>query len=184
FRKLDVGAVGSDVLRLEQILQASGFSPGRVDTVYPAQTRSALAQWQAAHNYPGAAPQTNQTVNVALQQSTGYKLGAQTAAGATIAPAGRAAALRTGSEPKMQGSMEAVMHRPMSNVVPVSVRADPATPTLTIQAISSVTPKGSAASFVVQSDSATHPAVNFTVSLGGTAGPNDVITPSGAFTLA
>ena len=184
FRKLDVGAVGSDVLQLEQILQASGFSPGRVDTVYTAQTRFALAQWQAAHNYPGAAPQTNQTVNVALQQSTGYKLGAQTAAGATIAPTVRAAALRTGSEPKMQGSMEAVMHRPMSNVVPVSVRADPATPTLTIQAISSVTPKGSAASFVVQSDSATHPAVNFTVSLGGTAGPNDVITPSGAFTLA
>ena len=77
FRKLDVGAVGSDVLQLEQILQASGFSPGRVDTVYTAQTRFALAQWQAAHNYPGAAPQTNQTVNVALQQSTGYKLGAR-----------------------------------------------------------------------------------------------------------
>jgi multidrug efflux pump subunit AcrA (membrane-fusion protein) len=86
FRKLDVGAEGSDVLQLEQILKDAGYSPGTVDQLYTVQTSFALAQWQAAHGYPGATPQTSQTVNVALQQGTGYELGTQTSAGLTIGP--------------------------------------------------------------------------------------------------
>ena len=86
FRKLDVGAEGTDVRQLEQILQDAGYSPGAVDQLYTVQTSFALAQWQAAHLYPGATPQTTQTVNVALQQGAGYELGAETSAGLTIGP--------------------------------------------------------------------------------------------------
>ena len=39
--------------------QAAGYSPGTVDELYTEQTRFALAQWQADHNYPGATPQTS-----------------------------------------------------------------------------------------------------------------------------
>jgi len=184
FRKLDVGAQGSDVLQLEQILAAAGFSPGRVDTVYTNQTRFAVAQWQAAHNYPGAAPQTDQTVNVSLQQGSGYKLGAETSAGATIGPPApvRPAAFRARGS-GVQSAVPAVLRTPARAAVPVDDVQAQAVPTLTIQAISAVTAKGSPAGFVVQADTATHASVDFTVSLGGTAGPNDVITPVGSFTL-
>ena len=193
FRKLDVGAQGSDVLQLEQVLEAAGFSPGRVDTVYTTQTRFALAQWQAAHDYPGAAPQTTQSVNVALQQGSGYKLGAENSVGATIGPPApaRSAALGTSDPSRLQSSTNAVMRRPIEAAVPIvahsavpaSVRGAPPSTTLTIQAVSAVTAKGTAASFVVQANPATHPSLQFTVSLGGTAGANDVVTPSGPFTL-
>src|SRR4029453_37029 len=58
FRKLDVGATGPDVVQLEIILRDAGYSPGKVDTLYTEQTRAALAQWQAAHLYPGDNPTT------------------------------------------------------------------------------------------------------------------------------
>ena len=193
FRKLDVGAQGSDVLQLEQVLQAAGFSPGKVDTVYTTQTRFALAQWQAAHDYPGAAPQTSQSVNVALQQGSGYKLGAETSAGATIGPPApaRPAAFGTPDPSRLQSSTNAVMRRPVDAAVPIaarssvpaSVRGAPPSTTLTIQAVAAVTAKGTAASFVVQANPSTHPSLQFTVSLGGTAGANDVVTPGGPFTL-
>ncbi len=86
FRRLDVGAEGADVEQLEATLQAAGYSPGTVDEKYTEQTRFALAQWQAAHKYPGAAPSTSEAVQVALVQGAGYKLGDQTSAGLTIGP--------------------------------------------------------------------------------------------------
>ena len=86
FRKLDVGSTGVDVVQLEQILKASGFSPGKVDQLYTEQTRSALAQWQAAHLYPGDNPTTKQTVTVSLGQGAGYTIGKQSSAAATIGP--------------------------------------------------------------------------------------------------
>ena len=86
FRKLDVGATGVDVTQLEQILQDSGYAPGNVDRLYTEQTRSALAQWQAAHQYPGTNSTTAQTVTVALQQGTGYEVGERSSAAATIGP--------------------------------------------------------------------------------------------------
>jgi hypothetical protein len=86
FRKLDVGATGVDVTQLEQILQSTGYSPGKVDQLYTEQTRSALAQWQAAHQYPGDNPSTKQTVTVSLGQGAGYTIGKQSSAAATIGP--------------------------------------------------------------------------------------------------
>jgi len=86
FRKLDVGATGVDVTQLETILQSEGFSPGKIDQLFTEQTRGALAQWQAAHLYPGDNPSTKQTVTVLLQPGTGYKVGEQSSAAATIGP--------------------------------------------------------------------------------------------------
>jgi len=86
FRKLDVGASGADVLQLEQILQAAGYSPGTVDQRYTEQTRAALAQWQGAHGYPSSSPQGEQSMTVALQQGTGYKIGKRSSAGVVIGP--------------------------------------------------------------------------------------------------
>ena len=86
FRKLDVGSTGVDVAQLEQILQTTGYSPGKVDQLYTEQTRAALAQWQAAHSYPGDNPTTKQTLTVSLGQGAGYTIGKQSSAAATIGP--------------------------------------------------------------------------------------------------
>ncbi len=167
FRKLDVGAEGTDVQQLEQILKDAGYSPGTVDQLYTVQTSFALAQWQAAHNYPGATPQTTQTVNVALQQGAGYELGAQTSAGLTIGPpptAHTAAAI---------GPMRAAP----------AVVGPLAGPTLTIVSTSSVVNKPAPATFVVNASFTSATPITFNVSLGGTATSNDVIFPVGSFTL-
>ncbi len=97
FRKLDVGASGVDVLQLEQILQASGYSPGAVDQAYTEQTRAALGQWQAAHGYPGGAPQTEQSMTVSLSPGNGYKIGPRSSAGVIIRPRAKAASSANGS---------------------------------------------------------------------------------------
>jgi hypothetical protein len=86
FRKLDVGATGADVVQLEIILRDAGYSPGKVDQLFTEQTRAALAQWQAAHLYPGDNPATEQTVTVVLQPGNGYKIGERSSAAATIGP--------------------------------------------------------------------------------------------------
>src|SRR5579871_3487101 len=86
FRPLDVGDSGPDVLQLNQILFADGYSPGTVGPQYTEQTRFALAQWQAAHGYPGAAPQKPETVTVSLAQSGAYKVGPKGTAAVTIGP--------------------------------------------------------------------------------------------------
>ena len=159
FRKLDVGAEGSDVLQLKSILAAAGFQPGPADARYTEQTRFALGQWQAAKGYPGASPSTSQTVNVSLQQGSGYQLGPQTSAGLTIGPPpARNAAVRTDPPP-------------------------PPPPTLTIVSTSTVVNKGAPASFVVSADKAPDANIHFTVGLSGTGYPGGVIAPSGPFTL-
>lgn len=174
FRRLDVGAEGVDVAQLEATLRAAGYSPGTVDQRYTEQTRFALAQWQAAHSYPGAAPSTSQAVQVSLQQGAGYQLGEQTSAGLTIEapPVARAAA----TDGKTVATNAAF--RATGDVGPA------ATPTLTIVSTASVVNKGQPATFVVNATPATHPAASFTVSLSGTANSNDVIAPAGPFTIA
>ena len=87
FRPLALGDTGPDVLELKQILAAAGDYPGSVtDNQFTQQTQFALAQWQAQHNYPNSTPATAETVNVALQQGSGYQIGAQSSAGLTIGP--------------------------------------------------------------------------------------------------
>ena len=141
FRRLDVGAEGQDVFQLKATLAAAGYSPGVVDTKFTDQTRFALAQWQAAHGYPGAAPSVNQSVNVALQQGSGYKLGDQTSAGLTITPPpARAAVERIGNVAGEPGSgiVLATAHRGAGDV-----RAQAcATPTLSIQSTATQVAKG------------------------------------------
>jgi multidrug efflux pump subunit AcrA (membrane-fusion protein) len=155
FRKLDVGAEGSDVLQLKTILAAAGFQPGPADTRYTEQTRFALGQWQAAQGYPGASPSTSQTVNVSLQQGAGYQLGAQTSAGLTIGPPpARKAAMRTG----------------------VGVQA---LPVISIGASTTTVNRGSFATFTVVSDIPVPADVSVKIAIGGTISTSDLI-PAGS----
>ena len=86
YRALDVGSEGADVLQLEEILEAAGYSPGVVDTVYTESTRLALGSWQAFYGYPGSSPESNETITVSLSPGTGYSLGPQGSAAAVIGP--------------------------------------------------------------------------------------------------
>jgi hypothetical protein len=184
FRRLDVGAQGADVEQLKQTLAAAGYSPGPIDQRYTEQTRFALAQWQAAHGYPGSAPSVNQSVNVSLQSGSGYKLGDQTSAGLTISPppASTAAFHRAASTTTSATASAA------PRVVTVAARAGvhaatcSGTPVLTIQSTATQVAKGSAAAYVVSADCTPTATVSFTVSV--TAGASAVIVPSGPFTLA
>ena len=168
YRSLDVGAEGPDVRQLEQILAAAGYSPGSVDTLYTEQTRFALAQWQAAREYPGASAQTAKTVTVSLQPSaSGYTVGPQNTAAVTIGPelgapqgaVGRAR--RTQTSPRQSGAL----------------------PRLSIRAVSSRTVEGTPASFVVEVDTDTTSPIEFTIEVGGNATPDDVIAPLGNITI-
>jgi len=180
FRRLDVGAEGEDVFQLKATLAAAGYSPGVVDSRFTDQTRFALAQWQAAHGYPGAAPSVNQSVNVSLQQGSGYKLGDQTSAGLTITPPpARAAAAHIGSATSAAGAsivLAAARRAPAGDVQAQAC----ATPTLSISSTSTQVAKGGVASFVVNADCA--PAANTSFTLSVTAGGSAVIAP-GTFTL-
>jgi multidrug efflux pump subunit AcrA (membrane-fusion protein) len=173
FRRLDVGAEGVDVAQLEATLKAAGYSPGTVDQRYTEQTRFALAQWQAAHAYPGAAPSTSQAVQVSLQQGAGYQLGDQTSAGLTIGPPPLARAAATSG----RAVASTALLRSTGDVDATAVT------TLTIASAAGVVNKGTPATFVVNASPTTHPAVSFTVSLSGTADANDVIAPAGPFTI-
>lgn len=181
FRRLDVGAQGEDVLQLKAVLAAAGYSPGVVDRRYTEQTRFALAQWQAAHGYPGAAPSVNQSVNVALQQGSGYKLGDQTSAGLTITPPPVRTASATRGDATVGTSAGA------RRVVTVAARRDGAralacSPTLSIQSASSQVGRGGIANFVVSADCAPEVDTAFTVVV--TAGSSAVNLPTGPFHLA
>ena len=188
FRRLDVGAEGQDVFQLKATLAAAGYSPGVVDTKFTDQTRFALAQWQAAHGYPGAAPSVNQSVNVSLQQGSGYKLGDQTSAGLTITPPpARAAAAHLGATTTAVGARTVLAaSRARTPAARARGAADDvqalacATPTLTIQSTSTQVAKGGAAAFVVSADCAPTASTSFTLSV--TAGGSAVIAP-GTFTL-
>jgi len=109
FRPLDVGDTGQDVRQLDEILAGAGYYPGAVSSLYTTQTQFALAQWQAAHGYPGAAPDNPETVTVSLQPSTAYKVGAQNTAGVVIGPPA--------------GATEVAAHTPARDAAPSAVLA-------------------------------------------------------------
>ncbi|MFN8025983.1 MAG: Calx-beta domain-containing protein [Acidimicrobiia bacterium] len=177
FRRLDVGAEGEDVTQLKAVLAAAGYSPGVVDSRYTEQTRFALAQWQAAHGYPGAAPSVNQSVNVSLQQGSGYKLGDTTSAGLTITPPPvRAAVARIG-----QATSDAGRQARLTAVRRDDVQAACATPAFSIQASAPQVNKGSLALFVVSASCAPDVATPFTVSI--TQG-SSAVNPPGALSMA
>jgi multidrug efflux pump subunit AcrA (membrane-fusion protein) len=162
FRDLDVGSRGPDVKQLEAVLEGAGFHPGPVDGLYSEQTRFALAQWQAAHGYPGAAPEHPETVTVSLGQGGGYKVGPQSAAGLTIgagAPA-RAKATRTAAHDE-----------------PTFRLASTGNPLFTIRAVNAVTAEGSVAAFDISADDTPTAATEIALSSGGSASADDVVAP-------
>jgi len=189
FRTLDVGATGEDVRQLDQILATAGYSPGPIGTVYTDQTRFALAQWQAAHGYPGAAPNKRQTVTVSLSPSGGYKVGPQSTAAVVIGPAasGTPSASPTATAgPAHVGAL--VPYQPgalRGELVSASSGLDAASgdPVLTIAALNEVTTKGTPATFVVYSSAASATPLELQIATGGTAGPDEVLPPAGPFVL-
>ncbi len=168
FRSLALGDTGPDVLELKQILAAAGDYPGSLtDDQFTEQTQFALAQWQGQHHYPNATPATTETVNVALQQGSGYQIGAQASAGLTIGPPAQTSAAHTGA-----ASTDELLAYPHVT-----------TPTITIQSVADQVPQGEPADFVVTATPA--PSADLVVNLdfGGTAGSNDIITPPSTVTI-
>ena len=177
FRTLDVGATGVDVIQLENILAAAGFSPGKIDQLYTEQTRAALAQWQAAHLYPGDNPTTEQTVTVVLQPGNGYTVGEQSSASATIGPyvppITRAASFATSD------ADPAFMTDGPPHIAAVSASARflacPAVPTqrVSIAPASATVQEGGSVQITVSSDTASDPSCPTQVLLtaGGDATP-------------
>jgi multidrug efflux pump subunit AcrA (membrane-fusion protein) len=199
FRPLDVGDSGADVQQLNEILTAAGDNPGPITPLYTDQTRFALAQWQAAHGYPGVTPQKRQTVTVSLTQGTGYKVGPQstaamvigptlpapippslpaTNASTAVAPAGTALTAVDHPGP-VQARLDAATTGPVVNdtVAPAAV------PVLTLYSVNTVTTKGAPATFIVYASSAPTSPLTFSVSTGGTAGPDDVLPPPGPLVI-
>ncbi|MCU1484436.1 MAG: putative peptidoglycan binding protein [Actinomycetia bacterium] len=172
FRSLDVGSRGQDVKQLETVLAAAGWSPGPVDGLYTEQTRFALAQWQAAHGYPGATPEHPETVTVSLGQGTGYKVGAESSTGITIGAGAKAtgAVYRGG---RATVSLAPATGKPTIRLVSTS------NPLLTIRAVNTVTAEGGMATFEISADDVPSGNMDVTLQAGGTAGPDDVILPVG-----
>ncbi len=87
YRQLDVGSDGPDVLQLERILAAAGYSISSVDELFTEETRDALTAWQVDHGYGGATPEGTETITVSLMNnSAGYQMGSQNTAAFTIEP--------------------------------------------------------------------------------------------------
>ena len=171
YRKLDVGATGPDVTQLEIILRDSGYSPGKVDTLYTEQTRSALAQWQAAHLYPGDNPTTEQTVTVSLQQGNGYTIGERSSAAATIGPyvPNARSAAATSTAP---ADTAFLMHNaPRVSAVSASLHAlvcpAPAAQRVSIAPASATVSEGGSVQITVSSDTASDPGCPTQVLLSG-----------------
>ena len=174
FRSLSVGDTGEDVSQLDTILASAGYNPGPISTLFTEQTRSALGQWQTAHGYPSATSDTARTVTVSLAQGGGYKLGPRDTAGLVIAPTVATTSYRAGN-----GTQSGV-----SPAVLTSFEAPLTTPDFTLQSLNAQTPKGSPATFVVYASASSSSPIDFEVTLGGDAGPNDVLPPLGPLTLA
>jgi hypothetical protein len=127
WRPLEEGAIGFDVLQLEQILATTGFDPGPVDLDFTAQTRNALLDWQAQYGYSIPEPEPDETVTVSLGGSggaSGYEIGALSSAAAVIRE-------EPGGVP--QQLIEAGAVTPVSTTargVPASLRRSPSSATL------------------------------------------------------
>jgi hypothetical protein len=166
FRSLAPGDEGADVLQLKQILLAAGDDPGPMTDQFTEQTQFALAQWQAAHDYPNATPASPQSVTVSLEQGNGYALGAQVSAGLIIGPPATEAAAGL-SGPANPAVLAAQM----------TAEDDPDPPALTIQSVDDNVPQGAPISFVISASEATTSPITVNLIAGGTATSEDIVTP-------
>ncbi len=197
FRSLQIGDRGDDVLQLKQILAAAGDYPGPMDTVYTPQTQFALAQWQAAHHYPGATPVSPQSVEVSLAQGTGYTLGAQSSAGLILVGAARtsgasgASALGAGqavapaqTRAATFGATAGVVHHGVLTAFRSGGSLTPfAVPGMTIQSTNAVVSEGTPATFVITSSDPVSSNTDIQLSIGGTATSSDIVTPPTTVTM-
>ena len=186
FRPLNVGDRGADVVQLKQILADAGDNPGTIDNVYTEQTRFALAQWQAANNYPGTTPVTAQTVTVSLAQSTGYTVGAQSTAGLIIGPAGTGANATTTAARRGPVSRNTATLTAFRSNVGRSDADGPnigGPPALTIQSTAANVSEGTPATFVITASVTSASAIDIGITTGGTAGSGDIVFPPSVVTL-
>ena len=164
YRDLEVGSQGNDVRQLEQILRDAGYGPGTIDTTFTEETRSALASWQAAHGYPGATPENDESFTISLSPGGGYTVGDQSSAAVIIGPTKSATAT------KAAGAKAAVGAK--------------AAGTVTIQALDAVVAEGSAATFRLSAGSNNHEEIEIEVAVSGTADDADYVVPTGEIVLA
>jgi hypothetical protein len=157
------------VVQLKQILNAAGDYAGPTTNLYTEQTQFALAQWQAQQNYPNSSPATPESVSVSLQQGPGYQLGDQDTAGLIIGP------------PSTQAA--ALTRTPRGTAQPTVVLADDPVPTLTIASVADQVTAGQSADFVVSASTTSTSAITVNLTPGGTAGPDNVISPATTVTL-
>ncbi len=178
FRTLVPGDSGSDVLELKQILDAAGDYAGPSSDLYTEQTQFALAQWQAQHGYPNSTPATPQSVSVSLEQGTGYELGDQDTAGLIIGPpATQTASLTAEKGGATTGTTD---HRAV--LAGFLLPHDP-TPTLSIQSVADQVTAGQPANFIVSASAASTSDLTVNLTPGGTAGPDNVVTPPATATI-
>ncbi len=173
FRPLSLGDQGTDVLQLKKILASSGDYPGPANDYFTSSTTFALAQWQAQHGYPNSTPATAQSVDVSLEQGTGYKLGAADSAGLTINPPPARTTAAT-SRGRVRATLVADDGASPSVTPPITV---------TIQSVATQVPQGQTAAFVVNASKAPSAPVTVHLTTSGTAGPQDIVTPPSTVTL-
>lgn len=193
FRSLGVGDRGDDVVQLKKILAAAGYSPGPPTPVYTEQTRFALAQWQAEHHYPGAAPVTAQTVLVSLMQSAAYTLGPTSTAGLVVGPPGTGA-LPASVSSSPSGAAVRVTPAVLRTNAPLAATLVETTsttttepdviPVVTVQSAAAVVNEGAPATFVINLSDAVKKAIDVNVAVSGSgASSDDVVLPPPAVTV-
>lgn len=174
FRSLTVGDTGPDVTQLKQILAASGYDPGPMTDEFTEETQFALAQWQAAHGYPDAAPVTSQSVTVSLEQGTGYELGTDDSAGLVIGPPAETAAAIDGR--RGAATLDTFTTEHSSSAA--------SSPVVTIQSLDAQVSQGEPATFVVTASAASPSATVVNLAESGTATSQDIVEPPLTVTIA
>lgn len=154
WRPLEDGAVGFDVLQLEEILASEGYDPGPVDLDFTAATRSALVRWQRDRGYSATEKEPDETVTFQLQSGKGYDVGRRGSAGGTIVEA-------AGGTPPARAGIARGRARPMA----------PGDPTVSIAASPTRVAEGEASRFIITSDLDPPADVTVTFTLSGTAAP-------------
>ena len=184
FRALTLGDQGADVLQLKEILTASGDYPGPMNNYFNQQTQFALAQWQAQHNYPNSTPATPQSVTVSLQQGTGYKLGNQDSAGLIIGPPPAQTAAMTTRRAPTAGGAATTSGAAAKAILAAYPDGTTTAPVLTIQSVDDQVAQGQPADFVIDASKAATSPLTVSLTSGGTAGTQDIVTPPTSVTLA
>ncbi|MDP6697613.1 MAG: Calx-beta domain-containing protein [Acidimicrobiales bacterium] len=169
YRPLDVGSDGPDVLQLEKVLSAAGYSVGVVDRYYTEETRSGLAAWQADHDYGSTATEVDEVVTISLQANpAGYSVGAVNAVSVQIGGSSRSAGkARRSTAEDAAGA-----------------------PVVTVQVADAIVTEGGQVVFTIVADPVPTSDLAVAVRIGGDVAPDDyegiddtVVVPAGSATV-